>query len=395
MNDAASPTRDTLLVRRSEVSLTLGSNGMVVITVDGRDVEAGEHALLVLDAFSEPRSLAECVARLSVTGAQDFAALTRTILKLRQSGVLVEPGVDLAGAAGWDGPSIHTEMLSDEARTRSFLDAIAEVVRSGDVVVDIGTGTGILAIGAARAGASRVYAIEASGIAEIASRMFEENGVADRVTLVRGWSTRVGLPERARVMVSETVGNEAFGEGLIETVLDAKRRHLSPDAVFVPARVRIWGLACEMPDRMRRRHLFTRENTSAWTRDYGIGFEALSDAPKSTFALFLDTDGARALRPLAPPALLADVDLAAVSPTFETTTTFAFTEAGAFEAALVYFELVLSPSVTLDTHPARVGPRHSWRYPVWVSPAGRRVGPGDQASLAYGYKSGGGKVRIL
>ncbi len=71
-------------------------------------------------------------------------------------------------------------MLHDERRTGDYLRALAAAVRPDDVVLDIGTGSGVLAVAAARAGARRVYAVEASDIAEVAARVFEVNGVQDR-----------------------------------------------------------------------------------------------------------------------------------------------------------------------------------------------------------------------
>ena len=88
-------------------------------------------------------------------------------------------------------------MLHDDRRTGDYLAALAEAVRPGDVVLDIGTGSGVLAVAAARAGARRVYAVEASDIAEVAERVFAANGVTDTVTLVPGWSREIELPEPA------------------------------------------------------------------------------------------------------------------------------------------------------------------------------------------------------
>ena len=95
---------------------------------------------------------------------------------------------------------LHVNMLNDRTRTSGYLASIGKAVRRGDVVLDIGTGTGIYAIAAARAGARHVYAVEAGRIAKAARTLFEANGVADRITLIRGLSTRITLPERADVL---------------------------------------------------------------------------------------------------------------------------------------------------------------------------------------------------
>src|SRR3954454_16113224 len=79
---------------------------------------------------------------------------------------------------------LHGAMLDDRRRTRSFIAAIEAAVRPGDVVVEIGTGTGVLAVAAARAGARRVYALESANMAAWARRIFAANRVSDRATLV-------------------------------------------------------------------------------------------------------------------------------------------------------------------------------------------------------------------
>jgi precorrin-6B methylase 2 len=92
----------------------------------------------------------------------------------------------------------------------------------------------VLAVAAAKAGVRRVYAVESSDIAEVAERVFEANGVRDTVTLVTGWSREIELPERADALVSEIIGNEPFEEEILETTLDARRRHLEPGARLIP-----------------------------------------------------------------------------------------------------------------------------------------------------------------
>lgn len=112
-----------------------------------------------------------------------------------------------------------------------------EVVEPGDVVVDIGSGTGVLSLFAAMAGASRVYSIEREPVIEIAGEIASRNGLSELVTFIAGSSLEVDIPERANVLITETIGNVGFDEGIITWIADAKKRFLKQDALVVPGRV--------------------------------------------------------------------------------------------------------------------------------------------------------------
>src|SRR6188474_876833 len=92
----------------------------------------------------------------------------------------------MAAIFGFDDVGNHANMLLDVDRVAAFARAIAEVVRPGDVVVDVGAGTGILAILAAKAGARRVFAVERGPLSTLIAGAAADSGVADVVTVVRG-----------------------------------------------------------------------------------------------------------------------------------------------------------------------------------------------------------------
>src|SRR5271170_7083584 len=102
-------------------------------------------------------------------------------------------------------PYAHEAMLMDRIRCDAYQDAIRRTVKPGNVVVDLGAGTGLLSFFALQAGARHVFAIEKSGIAEVAAELVEANGFRDRITLIRENSKRVRLPERCNVLITETL----------------------------------------------------------------------------------------------------------------------------------------------------------------------------------------------
>ena len=170
-------------------------------------------------------------------------------------------------------------MLHDDRRTSDYVAALSQAVRPGDVVLDIGTGSGVLAIAAARAGAKQVYAVEASDIAEAAERVFALNDMGDRITLVAGWSREIELPEPADLLVSEVIGNEPFEEEILETTLDARRRLLKPGARLIPNALTLFARPLLLPEtEARQRARSDARRSSAGEALYGIDFEPLVDA---------------------------------------------------------------------------------------------------------------------
>jgi protein arginine N-methyltransferase 1 len=130
----------------------------------------------------------------------------------------------------------HRAYLSDTVRVDSFRRAIDATVRPGDVVVDIGSGTGILGFLACRAGARKVYAIESSGMIEIARALARANGFEDRMVFVNHHSAEAVLPELADVLVADLIGGMGFEVGLFPVYNDA-RRFLKAGGRVIPARI--------------------------------------------------------------------------------------------------------------------------------------------------------------
>jgi len=240
-------SRETILRRLPELDLHLDAAGQVVIDLGYRRVACSSQVLAVLAEFSRPKTFASALQNLqrNAQGAENWIDLTATILRLHEAGVLVdgdaEPSRPTATQHGYGAAPVHIKMLNDRVRTDSFLAAVKQTVGPGDVVIDIGTGTGVLAIAAAQAGAKHVYAIEQSGIAQSARALFEVNGFADRITLIEGWSTEVELPERGTVLVSEMIGNDPLGERILKVTADAVNRLLEPGARLIPNRLALYG----------------------------------------------------------------------------------------------------------------------------------------------------------
>ncbi len=140
-------------------------------------------------------------------------------------------------------PPFHRGMLLDTARNGTFARGIAAMA-PGKLVLDIGTGSGLLAMLAARAGAAHVYACEENPmLAETAREIIAANGFADRITVFARSSEDLDpvddLGGGVDLIVSEVISENLFGEGILRTLEDARSRLCLPGARFLPARVTV------------------------------------------------------------------------------------------------------------------------------------------------------------
>lgn len=136
----------------------------------------------------------------------------------------------------------HAHMVDDPRRMGPLLRAIRAAVKKGSVVADIGTGTGVLAIEAARSGAKRVWAIEFDKDALVtAKRKVRDAGQGDRIAFMSGISFDIDLPERVDLIICETIGSFGFDENILATLADAKRRFLKARGRLVPSCIELWG----------------------------------------------------------------------------------------------------------------------------------------------------------
>jgi predicted RNA methylase len=131
--------------------------------------------------------------------------------------------------------TIHEALLRDKRRNRPFCRALKKNVTPDSSVLDIGSGTGLWAITAARLGARRVVAVEREPLLiGLIKTLARENGVADRIEVVQGDSRDLQLGKDFDIVVSETIGHVIFDEQVTEIMLDARRRFLRPGGLLVP-----------------------------------------------------------------------------------------------------------------------------------------------------------------
>jgi type II protein arginine methyltransferase len=138
-------------------------------------------------------------------------------------------------------PTWYFPLLRDTARHRIYEKAFRRVIRPGSRVLDIGAGTGLFAMMAARAGAAEVVTCEANlAVAKVVSEIVARNGLADRVRVIAKHSSdlEIGpdLMGPADVVVWDNLSRNLIGAGALPTVEQAVRRLVRPNAAVIPAR---------------------------------------------------------------------------------------------------------------------------------------------------------------
>lgn len=380
------------------------------ITVEGEQVRAATpsdlvsldlHALNILSAFSRPRSLDEALELLSgeVQSPLDWAELSAKVLRLVEAGVLEDCDPSKRGPiqASQSGRAagLHISMLNDRQRTSSYFDAIRQTVREGDVVVELGTGTGVLAVAAAQAGARHVYAIESGPIASAARQVFEANGVADRITLLETISTRASLPERADVLLSEIIGHEPLAERVLEYTADALARLVKPDARVIPRRLTIQARAVQVDPNVIDQHLFSARQAERWGGWYGMDLSALAHQ-RRTRAYQLEHEPWLVYdwEQLSEPFALARIDLTSPPASLDHSVTVKAIRPGRLTGIAVYFDLDLTEEHSISTDPAKAQPGCHWHCEIWIPPEPLDLQPGETFRVRYRHTLTGTTVEV-
>jgi len=157
------------------------------------------------------------------------------------SGIELQPGaqgLDFANYFVSYGYLYHQkDMLQDRGRMDAYRNAITRNPGcfQGKVVLDVGAGSGVLSIWAAMAGARKVYAVEATSMAQHARRLVQQNGFQDVIVVLEGYMEKQELPEKVDIILSEWMGYFLLREAMFDSVLAARDLWLKPGGAMYPS----------------------------------------------------------------------------------------------------------------------------------------------------------------
>jgi len=264
----------------------------------------------------------------------------------------------------------HHWLLADAGRTRAYQNAISQIVGKNDVVLDIGSGTGILSFFACLAGARKVYAVETSDALQLARELSAHNGFDDKVEFLHDLSQNIQLPEPVDVIVSDTGASFGLQGRMLGALLDAKERFLKPGGKIIPHSLQLFVAPIELKD---------ERNLEIWNKDrYGLDLSSIRRfAANTNYQLRVGPGDV-----LAPSALLTTIDFEEVSSPYVAGETLSVAARdGVMHGLAAWIVLELAPGVAFTNSP--LGPTVDWTHSFFPieKPVALRAGDRVRAKI--------------
>lgn len=314
-------------------------------------------------SYHIPESVSRLVRLLSSPATEDeFAArfAERKLGSASEGRALLQWAIE-AGLASPGGSTIQPQdymeiyaswrsqrgMIADEVRTRMFGEAIASLCRPDTVAIDVGSGSGILSLFAARAGARKIYALELTSMIEDAQQIAADNGFGEQITFVRGDAAEFEAPEPVDLIFSEWAGMFLIDEYRhYEAYCQIRDRFLKPSGAAIPGKSSIFIAPVD------NSQLYTERGFGFWKNPiHGFDFSVARNRQLATpRRIIVDARSS---------CLLGEYKLATIDCRkegvgaffFETEFTHRYTAASACHGFVGYFDLELAPGIVLDTSP--------------------------------------------
>lgn len=262
----------------------------------------------------------------------------------------------------------HERMLADQVRVETYHKAISHHVKPGSIVIDLGTGTGILALFAAQQRPRKVYALDHSDFIDVARKIAAHNNAEDIIEFIPTNSREFTPEEKADLLLHEQIGDELFTENMLENLLDLKRRALKPDGRIMPGHFQLFVEPAQF------KH--GRNVPFIWEQKiHGIDFSLLKDdvdtaryKPDDYGCCFIEATAVDHW--LGDPEPAISVDLNQISNPSEMRTSVRIERevihAGYMDGLVIYFRVIFDDTLSFDTSPMSV--QTHWRCRLFRLP---------------------------
>ena len=255
-------------------------------------------------------------------------------------------------------------MLVDRVRVEAFQRALDQRLKPGDVVIDIGTGTGFWAMLCLQKGASKVYAVDPNPAVIAAKKMAEANGMSDRIVFFRERSDRIEIPEKVDLMVSDLRGVTPLIQGHLKAVQDARERFLKPGGHQIGQKDTLFCKLVQNPQ-------FHKKVTAVWT-DNRFGLDLSAGLPYAVNSQ--KTYGPEHEEAATVTARLGEIDYRTHTDSrFDEQAQWKLEEDLTVHGISMWFEAELADGITISTSPYLPRKERAWIYGTMVWPLGEAL----------------------
>jgi tetratricopeptide (TPR) repeat protein len=273
-------------------------------------------------------------------------------------------------------PIWHVPMMNEPERNKAYYDGLASVVTPEKIVFEIGTGSGLVAMMAAKLGAKKVFTCEAVGlVADTAGKIIKRNNYQDQITVLAKPSQAVqlgqDLPVRADILVHEIFSSELLGEHVLPAIEDAKARLLEPDGKVLPSSASIMVALVSGDD--LGRNLYVDEAFGFDLRDFNAIHPKKRPLYREDLAPVLMSDDIEAFR--------FDFSRESTFPAERKVLEITTSKGGLCYGVIQWIRVELGNDARFENHPSRPRPVSNWQHTIYGFDEPIRLEQGSVVSI--------------